>query len=296
MTDGNDSGVGWQVDLTVPSTAVEIFVQALEPLSYATAAFVEDEATDLWRITAYTIGAPPVEQLDAAMATSAARAKIVEPPINLLPLCDSDWVAVSRASTRPISAGRYFVRPSHFDEPSPDGAVILTIDASTAFGSGDHGTTQGCLLALDQIARERVVSHSLDLGCGSGILSLAMAQTWRQPVIAVDNDPESVRVTNENALTNGIENLVDTYCASGIDAVIDALGPFDLIVANILLGPLVQMAGNIACHLTPDGIAVLSGILSYQEKELRPVLVEAGLRFVRRFELDGWHTLVLVKS
>ena len=150
-------------------------------------------------------------------------------------------------------------------------------------------------MALDQLARERVISRSLDLGCGSGVLSLAMARTWRQPVTAIDIDPESVRVTIANAKANGVDNLLNTFCVSGIDSVIGALGPFDLIVANILLGPLVQMAGNIANNLTFDGISIVSGILSYQENELRSAFAKAGLQFVRRFELDGWHTLILAK-
>ena len=286
---------GWQIGLSVPAGAAEIFVQALEPLCYATATFVEDETADLWRLTAYTVGPPPADQLVAAIAVATLRAEIDEPAVKCLPLADSDWVAVTRSAVEPVSAGRYFIRPSHLEEPSPSGAIVLTIDASTAFGSGDHGTTRGCLLALDHLAKERKVTHPLDLGCGSGILALAMACTWRQPVVASDIDEEAVRVTNENARINDVADLIKTYCASGFNTDITEAGPYDLVVANILLGPLVNMADDIARHLTTDGIAVMSGILGYQENDLRPAYVAAGLRFVSRIELDGWHTLVLSK-
>jgi ribosomal protein L11 methyltransferase len=292
---GKSQEPSWQIGLSVPAGAVETFVKALEPLSYATATFVEDEAEGMWRLTAYTVGQPSADQLVAAVAIAAARAEMIEPSVECLPLADVDWVAVSRSAVEPVSAGRYFIRPSHFEEPSPSGAVVLTIDASTAFGSGDHGTTRGCLLALDQLARERKVAHPLDLGCGSGILALAMARTWRQPVMASDIDEEAVRVTTENARINDIADLVETHCSAGIDHVVANTGPFDLIVANILLGPLVEMGSDIARHLNPDGIVVLSGILGYQEKDLRTAYADAGLKFIRRIALDGWHTLVLAK-
>ncbi len=286
---------GWQIGLSVPAGAVETFVQALEPLCYATATFVEDEATGLWRLTAYSIGPPPADQLVAAVAIAAARAEIAEPVVKCLPLLESDWVAVSRSAAQPVAVGRYFIRPSHFEEPSPRGAIVLTIDAGTAFGSGDHGTTQGCLVALDQLAGERGVRHPLDLGCGSGVLALAMARTWRRVVTATDIDPEAVRVTNENARINGAADLVNAHCVSGIDAAVADAAPFDLIVANILLGPLVEVAGDIARHLAPDGTVILSGVLSDQDKVLRAAYADVGLRFVSRIVLDGWHTLVLAR-
>ncbi len=290
------SAAGWQIALSVPVRAVDAFVQALEPLCYATATFVEDEATDLWRLTAYTVGPPPADELVAAVAIAAARAEIVEPTVKCLPLAETDWVSVSRGASQPISVGRYFIRPSHFAEPSPPGAIVLTIDGGTAFGSGDHGTTQGCLAALDQLAGERSIDHPLDLGCGSGVLSLAMARTWRHAVTAADIEPEAVRVTRENASINGLSDLVDVHCTSGIAAAVKDAAPFDLIVANILLKPLVEMAGDIAQHLTPDGVAVVSGILSDQEKALRAAYKEAGLDFVHRIAMDGWHTLILARA
>jgi ribosomal protein L11 methyltransferase len=286
---------GWQIGLSVPAGAVQIFAQALESLCYATATFVEDEAADLWRLTAYTVGPPPANELVAAIAIATLRAEIDEPSVKCLPLAESDWVAVSRSAVEPVSAGRYFIRPSHLEEPSPRGAIVLTIDAGTAFGSGDHGTTRGCLLALDHLAKERKFTHPLDLGCGSGILALAMARTWRQSVVASDIDEEAVSVTNENARINDVAALVKTHCSPGFNAAVTEAGPYDLIVANILLGPLTNMADDIARHLTTDGIAIMSGILGYQEKDLRPAYVAAGLRFISRIELDGWHTLVLSK-
>ena len=295
MIVGTSAEPGWQIGLTVPAAAVETFVQALEPLCYATATFVEDEAANLWRLTAYSIGPPPADQLVAAVAIAAVRAGIAEPSVKCLPLTETDWVAVSQSAAQPVAVGRYFIRPSHFEEPSPQGAIVLTIDAATAFGSGDHGTTRGCLMALDQLAGERSVDHPLDLGCGSGVLSLAMARTWRRAVTAADIDPEAVRVTKENARINDAADLVNAHCVSGIEAAVAAAAPFDLIVANILLGPLVEMAGDIARHLTPDGVVILSGVLSDQEKALRAAYADVGFRFVSRIALEGWHTLVLAR-
>ncbi len=221
-----------------------------------------------------------------------------------LPLCMStfvvkpvearDWVAENRASFQPIRAGRFFIHPTFYEGRPPAGAQSIALDAATAFGSGSHGTTKGCLLALDRIARRRRPRRILDMGCGSGILAIAMAKAWKRPVLAVDIDDEAVRVTAENARRNGVGNYVNTGAGPGFAApIMQGKRDFDLIVANILARPLIAMAPSLARALSPGGEVVLSGLLTHQENQIVAAYRAQGLALVRRDRIDNWSTLVL---
>lgn len=286
---------GWKLEVVVPTAAAEAFAEAVGSLCAAVASF-EIPDSGLWRVEGYTSAMPPHADAAAAMAIAAARAGIAEPEFTCVPLPDIDWVAENQESFQPIAAGRYFVRPSHHDGPVPYGATVLTLDAGAAFGTGEHATTKGCLLALDGLARCRRFRHPLDVGCGSGILSLAMAATWKKPVLAVDIDPTSVQIARENAVSNGLARLVRARRSDGLsDGVVCYTAPYDLITANILAGPLVLMAVPLCRHLAPGGVAILSGLLAAQENAVRNAYRAQGLALLHRIVLDGWHTLVLVR-
>lgn len=289
---------GWKVELIVPAHAAEIFAAALAPLSVATAEFeVDDGSRDpLWRVAADFDSAPDHAALVAAVALAAARAGVPDPGFTCAALPPTDWLAENRQSFRPLRAGRYFVHPTHFAGSPPAGAIPLALDAGTAFGSGEHATTRGCLLALDALARRRSVRRPLDLGCGSGILSIAMARTWRVPVVAADIDGEAVRVTRANARRNGVGRLVAAHVSNGFaDGTVRHGAPYDLIAANILAGPLTALAHDVARYLSPGGIGVLSGLLAGQARGVAAAYRAQGLRLVRRAIQDGWATLVLIR-
>jgi len=179
----------------------------------------------------------------------------------------------------------------------PAGATGLQIDAATAFGTGDHASTRGCLLALDRIARRRRFRRVLDVGTGTGILAIAAAKTWRRRVFAVDIDGNAVAVARVNLRRNGVAKEVGLAWSRGYRSrAVARHSPADLVLANILAGPLALMARDLAGALAPGGFAVLSGILAEQANLVLAAHRAQRVYLRRRIAIDGWHTLVLGRS
>jgi len=217
------------------------------------------------------------------------------PAFQIERLPSRDWLAENQASFPPLRVGRYFVYGSHHREPPPAGTIPLLIDAATAFGTGEHATTKGCLMAMGKLRqRSAHPAHILDMGTGTGILAIAAAKSWAVPVVACDIDEQSVRVAAENARLNKVASLVHTERSVGYRSqLVRAHRPFDLIFANILARPLSLMAPDLARSLAPHGKAVLSGLLSWQERYVLSAHRQVGLRLFERIAIDGWHTLIL---
>ena len=161
--------------------------------------------------------------------------------------------------------GRFFVYGSHHRGGVPAGAIGIVLDAATAFGTGEHPSTRGCLMALEALARRRAIRHPLDIGTGTGILSIAAAKLLRRPVLASDIDPGSVAVARHNVARNGVARLVRVGRAAGYRGRALRRRRYDLILSNILARPLALLAADLARHLAPGGRAVLSGLLRRQE-------------------------------
>ncbi len=283
----------WKIELVVPDAAVAVFSAALESLAAAVASF-EIPRMNAWRIEAYAPAPPDHDRLLAAVALAAGQAGIAEPEFICMPLEDRDWVAETQRAARPIVAGRYFVHPSHHDGAKPPGSWPIEIDAGLAFGSGEHATTMGCLIALSDLARRRRVTAALDLGSGSGILAIAMARAWSCKVVASDIDPDAVRVTAENARRNGVAAAVRTVAGAGLSSrSLRARAPYDLIVANILARPLRALSVDIGRCLAPRGTVILSGLLDSQESFVLTAYRSLGFGLRRRIDRLGWRTLVL---
>ncbi len=287
------AGDGWKIQVIVPLKAVDYFVGALEPFCAAVVSF-EVEEHKLWRVVGYSEAAPAPEAVTAAVAIAAYRARIAEPGVECTPVPATDWAAQSQRAFEPLRAGRYFIQPSHFGGRAPSGAIAITLDAGAAFGTGEHATTMGCLLALDRLARARRIARPLDLGCGSGILALAIAATWRCPVMAADIDPVAVTVARANARANQMTPLVRVLPSDGL-AARGLHRRYDLITANILARPLVELSAAICRRLLPGGVAILSGLLAGQENMVRAAYRRQGLRLERRFAIAGWNTLVVTR-
>ncbi len=256
--------------------------------------FFEDPDAQSWTIEAILPEAPEAGVLDAI----AARAGVTLRMRKIETLPDIDWVKKSLADLPPIRAGRFFVCGAHDRAKAPANSIVLQIEASQAFGTGSHATTKGCLLTLDALAKRGRFSRALDLGCGSGILAFAMANLWAssgaQIVRGVDIDPISVATANENARINGLARRVRLVAGDGLGhPEIHGGAPYDLIVANILAGPLVHLARPVAEGLEPGGRLILSGLLADQEAYVRAAYLAHGLRLERRLALDGWTTLTL---
>ncbi len=251
-----------------------------------------------WRIEIFG------ETQDPAVARAiqeGATALSVEPPSwawETLP--EKDWVAENQRSFQPFAVGPFWVHPSHIVEGMPPGLLPLRIDAGLAFGTGTHATTRGCLEMLATLDPSQT-ANAVDVGCGSGILAIAMAKLWRRPVLGGDNDPEAIAVARENADLNGVASLCRFFTSAGLQApeLADA-GPYDLIVANILAGPLVELSESFAAAVRSGGRVLLSGLLVEQAAHILAAYARHGFAFERRIDLETggawWRTLVLRKA
>jgi ribosomal protein L11 methyltransferase len=282
------------LSLSVPADAVPAFEAVFEPLGGAIVTAGRDaQGLVPWQLF---LGEAPEDAEIERLIDIARDVAGIQPPMlySLEKLPDTDWVSESQKSLPPIIAGRFRIRGSHVTEPAPPGAFDLLIDANAAFGTGRHETTRGCLLALQDIAKRRQVSVILDMGCGSGVLSMAAAKLWPCRVLGVDNDAPSIQVAAANLKANGAADAVTLLCGDGFrDARVRRNGPYELILANILAEPLCQMAQDVKRHLAPGGLVVLSGLLIWQERQVIARYRAAGLTLVQRYHLDEWSALVL---
>ncbi len=288
---------GHHLHLDVPRPALAGFEDALSSLGGAVVTGGPDLAGDV-PVDVYLAEEPDAAEVAALIATAAAAAGIAEPQVESQPLPDIDWVAKCYEGLPPIVTGRFFVYGQHnADTPPPAGAIAFHIEANQAFGTGRHESTQGCLIALEDLAKRGIrVRRGLDMGAGSGILAFAMARLWRRPMIAADNDMPSVVICAENAVLNGVGPWVRSVYSDGYSGrVVKAKGPYDLICANILAEPLAKMAGGLAANLAPGGRAILSGMLNHQAHKVFRRHRCHGLVMERRLKNGDWTTLVLRK-
>lgn len=245
----------------------------------------------------YEVGAYFEEEPDDIVLALLAAAHGAQPfVVSVVP--ETDWVAHVRRELQPVVAGRFFVYGSHDADKVPDDAVALLIEAAMAFGTGHHATTRGCLLALDTLARQGVRARNVaDIGCGTAVLAMAAARIWPDPVIASDIDPLAVEVARANVTANGLDGRVRCVEAAGFDHPdLLARAPFDLIFANILKGPLIDLAPEMQRHTAPGGHAILSGILTSQTDEVVSTYRNCGFDLVDRNDLGDWSALIMKKA
>lgn len=293
-----EAGGIWQVEISLPAVSyLPEFDAALEELGGAVSA-QEIAGGPRWRLTAHCAGEPDRAALEARIAAAAASAGIDPPPLTVQPVPDTDWVAEYRRRTVPVTVGPFFIYPTHYEDVVPAGRIGIRLDAGLAFGTGEHESTEGCLLALDRLrGASLAVRRGLDLGCGSAILAIAMARLWPgAAIVAVDSDPEAVRTSARNIVENRCADSVVAAESEGYGAgIVSTRAPYDLIAANILARPLVALAPRAAAHLAPGGRIVLSGLLSAQADEVLAAHEAAGLASVDAVRLGDWTTLVLAR-
>ena len=210
------------------------------------------------------------------------------------PLGDVDWVAKSLEGLQPVRAGRFFVYGSHDRDKLQDGDIGIEIEAGLAFGTGHHGTTSGCLETIEAVVAAEQPKNALDLGTGSAVLAIALAKLAAIPVLATDIDPIATDVATDNVVLNDVAAHVTTATAPGFDdPVFSQHGPFELIVANILAGPLMELAPQMATHLAPNGSLILSGILDKQHDAVVAAYQNAGFRHISTLLREEWVTIHL---
>jgi ribosomal protein L11 methyltransferase len=291
----------WQSRFLVPAGTVELFLDAdaLEGEALSVSAFEETGANGqdgLWRIELIQSGQPDRLALAGRLAPLAERAGLPKLDLSVEPIPINDWLSRASAQVPPQRIGRFWIHGSHIREAPPQGAIPIRLDAGLAFGSGEHASTQGCLLALENLARRHRWRRVLDLGCGSGILAIAAAKLRPARVLAADNDPVAVAVARENAERNGVGHRIGWLESEGYkNPLLRAKAPFDVILANILADPLCKLAHGTARHLAPGGAAVLSGLLERQAERVIDAHRRAGLRLRREITLGIWTTLVLAR-
>jgi ribosomal protein L11 methyltransferase len=266
-------------------------MEGLVPEPTGVGVFEIEDGSGLWEVGGYFLEPPDRVMLEVLAVAFGAR------PFAVSDLPEVDWVAHVRRELSPVDAGRFFVFGSHDADRVPSGRVPLQIEATVAFGTGHHGTTLGCLLAFDRLlgAGEHP-ARVADIGCGTAVLAMAAAATLPGAlVIASDIDRVAVEVAEANVAINGLSGRVDCLEAAGLDHPRLA-GPFDLIFANILKGPLIELAPAISAALAAGGRAILSGLLATQAEAVTAAYVAQGLCLQDRNDLGEWSTLVLQKS
>jgi ribosomal protein L11 methyltransferase len=280
------------VSVDVPETALEAYEAAMSSVCTGVS-FFHNTTMDRWRVE----GLKPVGRDEPALAAALALAASIsgcDAALERAPTTPDGWLARSYASFAEQLIGRRFaVRGSHLHHAPAAGRITLTLDAGLAFGSGEHGSTRGALRALERVARRRP-RRIVDLGTGSGILAMAAARLVHWRVLAVDIEPQSVRVARANARRNRLGHLIRTRQADGWRSpTVRHAGPYDLVLANILARPLRQMAWQLSTNLAPGGRVILGGFL---HKQCRGVLAAhrgRGLRLELRLQEGDWTTLVL---
>jgi ribosomal protein L11 methyltransferase len=277
-----------------PAQALAEAVEELDPAPFAVGHFEIEDGSGLFEVGAHFEEEP--DGVALALLAAAFGAK----PWTISEVPEVDWVAKVRRDLPPVEAGRFFLYGSHDSDKVPPGRVPLLIEAAMAFGTGHHGTTVGCLRAIDRLESEGFRPRNVaDVGAGTAVLAMATARVWPEarPVVAGDIDPVAVETALANLEANGLEDRVACVEAAGLDApeFRDA-APFDLILANILKGPLIALAPDVAAATAPGGQVILSGLLREQAPDVLAAYARNGINEVAREEIGDWATLILVKG
>ena len=275
-----------------PAEALGEAMERLEPEPTGIGVFEVEDDSGLWEVGGYFTEAP--DEAALALLAAAFEAK----PFVISELPETDWVAHVRRELAPVRAGRFFVYGSHDADKVPEGVQPLLIEAAMAFGTGHHGTTLGCLRALETLLGKGFEAERVaDIGCGTAVLAMAAARVWPgRSILASDIDDVAVDVAMANLRANDMEGEVTCLQAAGFDNdALKGLAPYDLIFANILKGPLIALAGDLSANLRPGGYAILSGILEDQSADVEAAYAEAGVNLVEKEQIGDWMTLLLQK-
>lgn len=305
-TPTNDSQT-WKISVVSPieftPALEEVFLAHIEETPTITSFEITGDMNNSL-VEAYFNDQPDMEKLKNALRSMAEIFKINPPTLKIKALDNQDWVTQSQKLLKPIDAGRFYLYGKHDAEKIPPGRISILMEAGQAFGTGSHETTNGCLLAISELHEQIQPQTILDLGCGSGVLAIAMAKQWPTKIIASDIDPIATQTAVKNIVVNNIE-LIDAYkgdtgvgvitCDGFDEPIIEEIGPYDLIAANILAHPLMFMAKDIVLNLNDGGQIILSGLLKTQEKDVLSAYEEQGMILNKCYPINEWQTLLLTK-
>jgi ribosomal protein L11 methyltransferase len=281
-------------DAATAQRIMDALAETLDTENAATAVVAEKDGS--WAVELTFAQQPDAASVRDLVAEAAGKRLADALTFSTVP--PRDWVKASLAGLPPVTAGRFVVHGRHDRHKIAPNHITIEVEAALAFGTGHHATTRGCLIALDALAKRREKPRlTLDLGTGSGVLAIAAATALRRPVLASDIDSSAVKTARENVRLNGGTALIEVVRAAGLVAPrIRADAPYDLVLANILLAPLKHLAAPMARVLRPGARVILSGLLTSQANAALAAYRAQGLALERRIELDGWATLVMVRS
>ena len=275
--------------------AAEDLAEACEDLTpepVGTGVFEIEDGSERWEVGAYFTESP--DEIGLALLAAAHGAN----PFVISELPAVDWVAHVRRELTPVHAGRFYVHGSHNADEIPDGVEPLWIEAAMAFGTGHHNTTKGCLEALDRLATEGFKATRIaNIGCGTAVLAMGAARLWQVTVLASDIDPVAVDTAAANVIANGLDGRVVCMEAAGFEhPTLEQAAPYDLVLANILKQPLIDLADDMARNVAQAGKIILSGILTTQADEVVGAYGKTGFTLDRRDDQGDWTTLVLTRG
>ena len=276
----------------LPAEAISEVLETLIPEPTGVGVFEIEDGSGLWEVGAYFTEAPDVVGLALIAAANGAKDFVISE------LPDTDWVAKVRRDLAPVEAGRFFVYGSHDADKLPDDKIGLLIEAAMAFGTGHHGTTLGCLRAFDRLlASGGTYANVADIGCGTAVLAMAAAKVNEAPAYASDIDEVAVAVAQSNVDANDLGDRVICLEAAGFNhEQLATKAPFDLVFANILKGPLVALAPDVAAHTKEGSKVILSGILNPQAADVIEVYARNGFNLIHHDKIVDWSTLTLAKT
>ncbi len=294
--------VTYSLELKVKFKALPLFIEFCETLSDSIVYFeaedtktIDSKPEDLWQINVYLDKKIDINDVDQKFSELATASNIEKPLLNLVQVDNLDWVSEVQKTFVPIRAGKFFIHYSGFEENLPKDLINIEINAGRAFGTGEHETTSNCLIALSEFVQNDL-NIALDMGCGSGILAIAMAKLNIEKIIAVDIDEQALIVTEENKRLNHVQQITVKQSDGYHSDIIRENAPYQIITSNILALPLISMATDAAKNLSEDGILILAGFLKDQQLEVLNAHKQQGLILVKEICIKNWPTLVMKKS
>lgn len=300
----------WKIELKVAFDLIPVVEDILYGLNVDDFPTLSDfeiiEGDDIRLIEGYFTMAPDLNLLKRRLQDNLPTLDISQCQMQLTRTEDKDWVSESQKLLQPVDTGKFFVYGAHDTDKIPADRITLLVEAGQAFGTGQHETTHGCLQAIGELSEtltgEQAPKTALDLGCGSGLLALAMAKLWPITITASDIDPIATDTTAQNAEVNQVPLVTLTSGTPGLAALtsdgfhetdLGRAGPYDVIVANILAKPLQDMAADVVANLSQEGNLILSGLLDVQEEAVVAAYARHGMELIKRYPRGEWHSLLL---
>lgn len=288
----------YKLEFCCHKTHIPLFEEILGDEHLGVSTFEQKGNPDQWNIEVLFDFSPNLQVLNYLFKEAAAKQEIEEPYLSLSLVPEIDWLSENRKAFPPLTIGNFYVYGSHHEETIPQDKISFKIDAATAFGTGQHATTQGCLLALEKLKKEGYAPlNPLDLGCGTGILGMAIARLFTVNGTMSDYDIEAVEKATSNVLENDLKSQITCYLSEGFQSeILKNKAPYDLVTANILADPLIQLASDMNQYVSKDGIVILSGLLATQAEAVGKAYESFSFKEIDRYPIDEWMTLVLMKT